>query len=404
MEALQAGFRDDWLLDSLEKYEGIYIFELQYPTSCLEWNQDGSAVWLACASGSSSSEILQLALPERLLPAESQTLWAKRDFKLINGAFTKSSITSIKFNVASQCVISGNSGGEVQVWASDKETNADVLQEIDAMKLVNPEPNSRLLLDVSPTHPTFVLCAFTSSLCSLQLIDLPSRKPVYTPSGYYPPGAGDSPLHCAGFLGEHQLITCSGRGHLQTWDFRDSASTPVASTATPTPTPSATPTNVPPTILYSLARGAPHDLALLDSTGRLELFDSRKMQHPLASCCMLSRDKPLATPAGKYLSGRESSLPTPCVQYCPSDGHTLSVSGVGAGVKVYNTVTWSCDMEGAPPPAVFCHDGHEAESSGAGVMVHSWQPGVKGATVLSVDSHANLHAWQWNMTQKRHLD
>lgn len=78
MEVLQEDSQEDWLLDSLEKYhaqglgawfgwgsenqlmiigvifnscvssfphsryEGIYMFELQYPTACLEWNDYGS--------------------------------------------------------------------------------------------------------------------------------------------------------------------------------------------------------------------------------------------------------------------------------------------------------------------------------------------------------------------------
>lgn len=81
------------------------------------------AVWMVSMAGERDSEILQLALPERLLPQDkqvtrtcfklltedvlffvacTQTLWAKRDFKLLNGAFVKSCVTSIKYLPESQ--------------------------------------------------------------------------------------------------------------------------------------------------------------------------------------------------------------------------------------------------------------------------------------------------------------
>ena len=83
------------------------------------------------------------------------------------------------------------------------------------------------------------------------------------------------------------------------------------------------------------------------------------------------------------------------LQFCPDHGHMISVSGVTDGVKIYDTSTWSCDQSHAAPPPLFSHDGHAAEFSSAEVLVHGWQPGVGGTTLLSVDTQANLHAWQW---------
>lgn len=48
------------------------------------------------------------------------------------------------------------------------------------------------------------------------------------------------------------------------------------------------------------------------------------------------------------------------------------------------------------PTPLFVHSGHEAECPNASVLVHSWQPRVGRNTILSVDSQASLHAWQWN--------
>ena len=84
------------------------------------------------------------------------------------------------------------------------------------------------------------------------------------------------------------------------------------------------------------------------------------------------------------------------LQLSPENSHVISVSGVDDGVKIYDTSTWTCDTSGPSP--LFSHHGHAAECSGAEVMVHGWQPGVGGTTVLSVDTQANLHAWQWKTT------
>lgn len=81
-------------------------------------------------------------------------------------------------------------------------------------------------------------------------------------------------------------------------------------------------------------------------------------------------------------------------QYSPASPYTLSVSGVHRGVKLYDTATWSGEVKGEPPP-LFLHSGHEVECAEAHVLVHSWQPGVQGTAILSADSQASLHAWQW---------
>ena len=114
------------------------MFELPQPTKCIEWSQLGTGEHACtllrhtvdinalpctaiCVAGcvatteTTSTEITQLALPEKLLPSKDEvphmyivtvynirilipykTHWAKRDFRLINGALSRTPITSLK--------------------------------------------------------------------------------------------------------------------------------------------------------------------------------------------------------------------------------------------------------------------------------------------------------------------
>ena len=114
----------------------------------------------------------------------------------------------------------------------------DVLRETDVIQLGDVASDSRIILDVSPSLPTSILSASTSSLRSLQLIDMASKKPSWQVSPNFPDG--HSPLHCMTFAGGHDnqhVVSCNGsNGTLSLWDLRLSPSLPVAATSQATPT------------------------------------------------------------------------------------------------------------------------------------------------------------------------
>lgn len=51
------------------------------------------------------------------------------------------------------------------------------------------------------------------------------------------------------------------------------------------------------------------------------------------------------------------------------------------------------------PPPLFTHMGHEEEVPGTHILVHSWHPHLHNM-ILSVDTEASLHAWQWEEEQE----
>lgn len=205
--------------------------------------------------------------------------------------------------------------------------NADLLRKDNGFKLADIQESASVLLDVSHAHPTFVLCGSTSSLHSVQLFDLSSKQPVF----HLAPGSvGGAPLHCMAFLdgGEgNLLVSVSGCGkevELNIWDIRASAVQSMAS-ATPTlPGSNATPTTQPAAdttpstitsatpithLLYSLDSSS-SALALLAASGQLDMYDSRNLTSPQASCTFSKR---LTTSGGWFSSSCEEPS-SPCVK------------------------------------------------------------------------------------------
>ncbi len=283
-----------------------------------------------------------------------------------------------------------------------------------------------ILLDTSPAHPYLLLTGASDSLHSLNVLDINSKKSIFRLSPCSHDDGGSVHLHTLSFLdgeegGASMMVTCSGLGCIDVWDFRSSSSSSVAcAKGDPLPT------------HYSLATSnEPYpssQLALLASNGRVCLYDNRKLQSPLSSCLVSTTDR------GRFTGNLGSpslcvkvtsivcrliyfhlSLLFPPPQYSPINAHVLSCSGVGKGIEIHHTTTWSCDTSGdthmsyyiyyhityivyTDPTPLFVHGGHEIECPDAGVLVHSWQPGVHGQSLLSTDSQASLHAWQWNKT------
>ena len=167
---------------------------------------------------------------------------------------------------------------------------ADLLQEVDKIQLnYTTGLTSSILLDTCPTHPSLLLTGSSSRLCSLQVLDLTSKKQIFQFT--LDSVRGDNCLHATSFLqpdGDGSLLlTCSGHGHLDIWDFRKSASLPVSTTSGTDPT-SQQCTSSPASHCYAMAISCePHPgskLALLTNTGTLKLHDTRRLQLPVTSC------------------------------------------------------------------------------------------------------------------------
>ncbi|KAL5476218.1 hypothetical protein EMCRGX_G026134 [Ephydatia muelleri] len=91
------GSKDDWLFDSLYRYERLHMFELPHSTRCLEWaDRDGTSLYVGGFSDKHTNEIEMLELPEALQPQGQENVCAHTDFKITCGGLTKPPIMAIK--------------------------------------------------------------------------------------------------------------------------------------------------------------------------------------------------------------------------------------------------------------------------------------------------------------------
>jgi hypothetical protein len=105
----------------------------------MEWSHDNTAFYVAGFSTEKHNELLQLLLPEKLVPADKQTLLARRDFKIGRGAICKKPIHHIQCpDHAENVVITSGMGSEVTIWGPDS-ASPDLL--VATGSIATPTPN-----------------------------------------------------------------------------------------------------------------------------------------------------------------------------------------------------------------------------------------------------------------------
>ncbi|XP_064394692.1 WD repeat-containing protein 73-like isoform X2 [Halichondria panicea] len=364
MNGSRTGQDDDWLVRSMSRYENLYMFELPQPTKCIEWSQLGTAICVAgcvATTETTSTEITQLALPEKLLPSKDETHWAKRDFRLINGALSRTPITSLKHLLSTDTLASSGGESVITLWRAD-QLDTDCLKETGKLQLTLPpslssKDTSHTFIDISIQCPNILLTALSSSLCTVQTLDMATAKPVFMLEG------ADEALHGLAFVpnSDEVFMTCSGEnGRLQMWDSRNK-------------------------VLEQTSNDAHPKLALLcGDSGEVTLYDIRDCKEPFARCMVKSSE----SVRGWFRKTQQ----TPCIKFSEGNSNLVSVSGCTTGVSVYDISKWTTNGQVATP--IFTHTGHEDDSAAAQVFVHSWQPD-RMSTILSADSDGSLHAWQW---------
>ncbi|CAI8011413.1 WD repeat-containing protein 73 [Geodia barretti] len=279
----EADEEKDWVLDSLDRYERLHVFELQEPTLCMEWSHDGTALFLAGFSQVKHNELLQLILPEKLIAADKQTLLAGRDFKISRGALAKGPIHHIRCaDQIRNVIITSGLGPELTVWEPDPGS-PDLL--VSTGNVATPTPTStdpdttELLISWTFGHPQSLVSG--SSLNTLQVTDLNTLQPLwsYTPKDKR---GSDVAIHAVESLsGEnHIFLTCSDRGELILWDSRVPGTGSLKFSPSPT------------TGASSGGTEGGHAMAVcgnkcatLSDRGRLRIFDRRGASWiPQASC------------------------------------------------------------------------------------------------------------------------
>lgn len=391
------------MIDSLERYENLYMYEMQYPTQCMEWSQSGTAVCVAGFSHRHGNELLQLALPEKLLPPSAQSLCARRDFKMLNGGFSTSAISSLRYLPHTDVIASCGGTSTVNLWSRDSEDTALLTvkselrletcgaREEEEAGCVAP---GRCLIDHSPSAlPNGLLAGLSYCSRSIQLIDIPTSKTTFQ----LLPGHKEKEfLHDLCFAGSSTSVFISCSTPVGVLVLCDPAQPQPAASSTITEQPPSSHTTAaaaPPASPNGVsATSAPRQFAVavsnepfplakvarLSCAGELCLFDVRKLTAPLSQTDVCDK--------GRLTTSSENHT---CVQFCQFDSNRVSVSGPCTGVKVLDAASWD---------TVFTHCGHEQENAGAYVLVHQWGPSIEGGCkdiIYSADSEGSMHAWQW---------
>ncbi|CAG04549.1 unnamed protein product, partial [Tetraodon nigroviridis] len=81
--------------------------------------------------------------------------------------------------------------------------------------------------------------------------------------------------------------------------------------------------------------------------------------------------------------------------WAPALRGLIAVSGWGGAVHIYDTSSWTAELQKVPP--VFVHRGHAVSSQpGDAVRVtsHLWHP-ERPRTLLSAGSDGSVHVWDW---------
>lgn len=71
------------------------------------------------------------------------------------------------------------------------------------------------------------------------------------------------------------------------------------------------------------------------------------------------------------------------------------MSGLGGAVQIYDTSSWTTELQKVPP--LFVHRGHSVSSQpgdAVSVTSHLWHP-ERPRTLLSAASDGSVHVWDW---------
>ncbi|XP_048838948.1 WD repeat-containing protein 73 [Brienomyrus brachyistius] len=364
---------DDWLIDSLQLYSDLHVFELQDPTQVIEWTSDKS-ICVAGYKGTQSHEILELLLPQKLSTKDNQGLCPERDFKVHHGGFSEEPISCLKYILGSRCVVtSGFPGSSLQIWQIGGD-DTDAIKRTGCINHNNKsEKSCKLASGVSGVAPRVL---HGSQIRDVQLTDLQSGRSLYTAGEDLP-----DIVSSLRFVDADVFLVCTGSGDLWVGDIRDAS----AFRRNPVGEPDGS------YWCMDLRKDTlPSDpaactVARLSSASRAIVSDLRNLKSPI---CRAQLNIPHGDAGCDFLS----------VTWAPALDNCLAVSGFGGMVHIYDITAWRPEL--TEPQSLFVHKGHiisagpENDFSPTIVTTHSWHP-WRPRTLLSAGTDGSLHVWDW---------
>ncbi|XP_070539168.1 WD repeat-containing protein 73-like [Ptychodera flava] len=204
---------DDWMIQSINSYKNLHMFELQQATRVIEWISD-KAIYVAGCEDGVRNEILELTAPEKLLAtSENEGLSKERDFKLRSGGFSDRPVYSLKYLPQTRLIItSGPPDSSAQIWTLSRD-DSDVIKVMKTVCPDNGSPHFCYLDTHRDLTDTFLM---GSTFHDIQVVDVSTGKPKFCSNN-------DSRERICGlkFVDSNVCITCSGESEeICTIDFR----------------------------------------------------------------------------------------------------------------------------------------------------------------------------------------
>ncbi|XP_046560611.1 WD repeat-containing protein 73-like isoform X2 [Haliotis rubra] len=355
---------DDWLFDSIKKYKTLHMYDLHKPVQASDWLSSDRLV--VATSDEKKHELLELSLPAQICVQEDSAngLTKDRDFQLVNGGFTDSSIISLHhlgqsvdtgqdYRKVLACVRGDNS---VETWQLGSE-DGNLIEKIGDLCSKNSTCHSAKLC-VLDAHRLM----FGSHLSSISVGDINTQQTVADTRDC------QQDIMISNMLLYDTCVLTSGlvSGELFLLDPRSRNITveQVTNTCSSRET-------------WTLCGDKSQTVVLqMCSSGDIHVRDCRNLKH-----CVNSVQTKLqqAEPGEITLS------------ICPTNPDLVAVTGVDGCVQIYDRSKWG-DTEVVTP--VFVHQGHIADREDQSQVIltsqHLWYPWKQG-TLLSAASDGSLH-------------
>nr|XP_057909404.1 WD repeat-containing protein 73-like isoform X2 [Doryrhamphus excisus] len=364
---------DDWFIESLKTYKDLHVYQLEFPTKVIEWTS-GKTI---CVAGDSltKNDILELSLPPKLFAEVNKGLCAERDFKVVHGGFTQGPVSDLKHIPGTRLAVTSDGlTSDLPVWDLGGE-DSDVITRTASIKGTQNAQGGGVKMAAPRSTQPAILHGTRSG--DIRLTCLPTGQCIYD-------RASDSAdlLSSLHFVSEVVFLAACTNGNVHTVDTRTSSSPQVAPLTIPA---------IDSSSLWwtdALPGVSGYRLVRVSSTGRAVVSDLRK---PADVVCQAQLE--VQTQERRHLRPGDVT-----VRWAPSLEDTVSVSGFGGDVQIYNSASWGAEPTGVKP--LFEHRGHTVsvqQSHGDAPVVvtaHVWHH-EQARTLLSAASDGSLHVWDW---------
>lgn len=343
---------DDWFYDSISRYKHLYMYDLQYPVTALDWINTNYVC--VATRGRSRHEITELSLPDKLCTLEDLALSKNRDFQVVTGGFSSSQINAVKHMPDTRliCTSSVNNHGHLEIWKLGSQ-ETDLIKLETRLNNRKPKGACSSITELKKSHVIFG--SHGDNLC---YTDVMSQSILQDTTGFTCEGR----LSCIRNLGELVVCGCFTSGQLLIWDTREK--TPVLQE-----------TECDKSVQWTMDC-CETDMVQLSSGGDIQFRDYRK---PKTCNMTLSNSIGFTSKDLEYLKI--------CLKKQNGSLQEYSVSGFDGNVYLFSSDSTS---------PVFVHEGHVKNGSNdlskVKVVTHSWHPTEN--VVLSAATDGSLHAWQ----------